>query len=50
MYTLAKQARNLEAFKLARHVLDRLQSVRIPERFQVEIVWACAVLSPIPVL
>lgn len=35
MYTLAKQARNLEAFKLARHVLDRLQKWRVPERFQV---------------
>ena len=35
MYTLAKQARNLEAYKLARHVLDRLQHWRVPERFQV---------------
>ena len=35
MYTLAKQARNLEAYKLARYVLDQLQTLRIPSRFQV---------------
>ncbi|XP_018007047.1 intraflagellar transport protein 122 homolog [Hyalella azteca] len=37
MYTLAKQARNLEAFKLARHVLDKLQHLHIPERFQEDV-------------
>ncbi|KAK3882424.1 hypothetical protein Pcinc_013198 [Petrolisthes cinctipes] len=37
MYTLSKQARNLEAFKLARYVLDKLQTLRIPPRFQEDV-------------
>ncbi|KAK7079218.1 hypothetical protein SK128_004845, partial [Halocaridina rubra] len=37
MYTLAKQARNLEAYKLARYVLDKLQTLRIPPRFQEDV-------------
>ncbi|XP_047473268.1 intraflagellar transport protein 122 homolog [Penaeus chinensis] len=37
LYTLAKQARNLEAYKLARHVLDKLQALRIPLRFQEDV-------------
>ncbi|XP_066967390.1 intraflagellar transport protein 122 homolog isoform X2 [Macrobrachium rosenbergii] len=37
MYTLAKQSRNLEAFKLARYVLDKLQTLRIPPRFQEDV-------------
>jgi intraflagellar transport protein 122 len=35
LYTLAKQARNLGAYKLARQVLEKIQSLRIPPRFQV---------------
>ena len=31
------QARNLEAFKLARHMLDKLQTLRVPERFQEDV-------------
>ncbi|XP_076048143.1 intraflagellar transport protein Oseg1 [Oratosquilla oratoria] len=37
LYTLAKQARNLEAYKLARFVLDKLQALRIPQRFQEDV-------------
>ncbi|CAL4124428.1 unnamed protein product, partial [Meganyctiphanes norvegica] len=36
-YTLAKQARNLEAYKLARYVLDKLQTLLIPPRFQEDV-------------
>ncbi|KAB7503457.1 Intraflagellar transport protein [Armadillidium nasatum] len=32
-----KQSRNLEAYKLARYVLDKLQSLRIPSRFQEDV-------------
>ncbi|XP_050414597.2 intraflagellar transport protein 122 homolog [Patella vulgata] len=32
-YTLAKQSKNLGAYKLARHAYDKLQSLRIPPRF-----------------
>lgn len=35
MYCLAKQARNLGAYKLARQVLEKMQSLRVPPRFQV---------------
>lgn len=35
LYTLAKQARNLGAYKLARQVLEKIQSLRVPPRFQV---------------
>ncbi|XP_067012221.1 intraflagellar transport protein 122 homolog [Anabrus simplex] len=34
LYSLAKQARNLGAFKLARQVLEKIQHLRIPPRFQ----------------
>ncbi|KDR19634.1 hypothetical protein L798_06155, partial [Zootermopsis nevadensis] len=34
MYCLAKQARNLGAYKLARQVLEKMQSLRVPPRFQ----------------
>lgn len=34
LYTLAKQARNLGAYKLARQVLEKIQSLRVPPRFQ----------------
>ncbi|XP_045581276.1 intraflagellar transport protein 122 homolog [Procambarus clarkii] len=37
MYTLSKQARNLEAYKLARYVLDKLQTLRIPPRFKEDV-------------
>ncbi|XP_050737940.1 intraflagellar transport protein 122 homolog [Eriocheir sinensis] len=37
LYTLSKQARNLEAYKLARYVLDKLQALRIPQRFQEDV-------------
>jgi hypothetical protein len=29
LYALAKQARNLGAFKLARHVLDRINNLKV---------------------
>lgn len=35
MYTLSKQARNLGAYKLARQVLEKMQSLRVPPRFKV---------------
>lgn len=35
LYCLAKQARNLGAYKLARQVLEKMQSLRVPPRFQV---------------
>ena len=35
LYSLAKQARNLGAFKLARQVLEKMQSLRVPPKFQV---------------
>jgi hypothetical protein len=35
LYTLAKQARNMGAYKLARQVLEKIQSLRVPPRFQV---------------
>ncbi|XP_069671472.1 intraflagellar transport protein 122 homolog [Periplaneta americana] len=34
LYSLAKQARNLGAYKLARQVLEKMQSLRVPPRFQ----------------
>ncbi|XP_075229721.1 intraflagellar transport protein Oseg1 isoform X2 [Lycorma delicatula] len=34
LYALSKQARNLSAYKLARQVLDKMQSLRIPPQFQ----------------
>lgn len=34
LYTLSKQARALGAYKLARQGLDKMQSLRIPPRFQ----------------
>ena len=34
LYALAKQARNLGAYKLARHVLEKIQSLKIPRRFR----------------
>ena len=34
LYALAKQSRNLGAFKLARFAFEKLQSLRIPPRFQ----------------
>jgi intraflagellar transport protein 122 len=34
LYALAKQSRNLGAFKLARHVLEKIQSLVIPKRFR----------------
>ena len=34
LYTLAKQSKNLGAYKLARHAFEHLQSLRIPGRFQ----------------
>lgn len=34
LYALAKQSRNLGAFKLARFAFEKLQSLRIPLRFQ----------------
>nr|CAD7412925.1 unnamed protein product [Timema cristinae] len=35
LYTLAKQAKTLGAYKLTRQVLDKMQSLRVPPRFQV---------------
>ncbi|GLH03389.1 POC1 centriolar protein homolog [Gryllus bimaculatus] len=34
LYSLAKQARNLGAYKLARQVLEKMQHLHIPSRFQ----------------
>ncbi|XP_056380930.1 intraflagellar transport protein 122 homolog isoform X1 [Hyla sarda] len=34
LYTLAKQSNALGAYKLARHVYERLQGLRIPSKFQ----------------
>lgn len=34
LYALAKQSKNLGAFKLARYAYEKLQSLRIPSRFQ----------------
>ncbi len=34
LYALAKQGRNLGAFKLARHVYEKLHTMQIPSRFQ----------------
>ncbi|PVD24347.1 hypothetical protein C0Q70_14828 [Pomacea canaliculata] len=34
LYTLAKQSRNLGAYKLARHAFEHLKNLRIPHRFQ----------------
>ncbi|XP_049859178.1 intraflagellar transport protein 122 homolog [Schistocerca gregaria] len=34
LYTLEKQAQQLEAYKLARQVLEKIQQLRIPHRFQ----------------
>ena len=33
-YALAKQARNLGAYKLARTVLDKINGLRVPKRFK----------------
>lgn len=35
LYTLSKQAQSLGAYKLARQVLDRMQTLRIPPQFRV---------------
>ena len=37
LYALAKQSKNLGAFKMARHAYEKLQQLRIPARFQVEV-------------
>ena len=34
LYALAKQARNLGAYKLARNVLDKINGLKIPKRFK----------------
>lgn len=34
LYALAKQSRNLGAYKMARHAYDKLQMLRVPPRFQ----------------
>ncbi|KAL0279839.1 UNVERIFIED_CONTAM: hypothetical protein PYX00_001315 [Menopon gallinae] len=34
LYSLSKQATNLECYKLARQVLDKIQTQRVPARFQ----------------
>ena len=34
LYALAKQSRNLGAYKLARHVLEKIQALVIPKRFK----------------
>ena len=34
LYTLAKQSRNLQAFKLARSTFEKLQAFSIPPRYQ----------------
>ena len=32
------QARNLGAYKLARHVLEKIQSLRVPVRFSITLI------------
>jgi intraflagellar transport protein 122 len=34
LYALAKQSRNLGAYKLARHVLEKIQGLVVPKRFK----------------
>lgn len=34
LYTLAKQSKQLNAFKLARHAYEKLQNLKIPARYQ----------------
>ncbi|XP_050537912.1 intraflagellar transport protein 122 homolog [Daktulosphaira vitifoliae] len=34
LYTLSKQALNMQAYKLARHTLNELKKLRIPKKFQ----------------
>lgn len=34
LFTLAKQSKALGAYKLARHAYDRLQGLKVPDRFQ----------------
>jgi len=34
LYTLAKQSKNLGAYKLARHAYEKMQSLMIPVKFQ----------------
>ena len=34
LYAMAKQAKNLRGFKLARYAYEKLQALRIPPRFQ----------------
>jgi intraflagellar transport protein 122 len=34
LFALAKQSRNLEAFKLARQAFEKLQTLKVPERFR----------------
>ena len=34
LYALAKQSKNLGAFKLARHAFEKLQQLKVPVRFQ----------------
>ena len=34
LYALAKQSRNLGAYKLARHVLEKIQGLVVPKRFR----------------
>lgn len=35
VYTLMKQAKQLKAFKIAKHALNLLQNLKIPHQFQV---------------
>lgn len=37
LYTLAKQARKLGANKLAKQLFDKIQSLRIPQKFQEQV-------------
>lgn len=37
MYTLAKQARTLGANKLAKQLFDKIQSLRVPQKFQEQV-------------
>ena len=34
LYAMAKQAKNLRGFKLARYAYEKLQALRVPARFQ----------------
>ena len=34
LYALAKQSKNMGAYKMARHAFDKLQQLVIPRRFQ----------------